>query len=132
MKYENRRGRRRLRWAWIGRLALLGIVPLLPTACAGQKGTIGAVLAQDKNQHLFVREVPDGLAADRAGLEVGDEILLIDGHDARAMSPAAVHDALSGEVGEPVKLTLIRGGNVVRVTVKRTPARKHRIERTGG
>jgi carboxyl-terminal processing protease len=105
---------------------------LLASACAGQKGTIGAVLAQDKNQHLFVREVPDGLAADRAGLEVGDEILLIDGHDARAMSPAAVHDALSGEVGEPVKLTLIRGGNVVRVTVKRTPARKHRITSAGG
>jgi C-terminal processing protease CtpA/Prc len=105
---------------------------LLASACAGQKGTIGAVLAQDKNQHLFVREVPDGLAADRAGLVVGDEILLIDGHDARAMSPAAVHDALSGEVGEPVKLTLIRGGNVVRVTVKRTPAKKYRVERQGG
>jgi carboxyl-terminal processing protease len=105
---------------------------LIPTACAGQRGTIGAVLAQDKNQHLFVREVPEDLAADRAGLEVGDEILLIDGHDARAMSVAAVHDALSGQVGEPVKLTVIRRGNVVRVTVKRTPARKHRIERQGG
>ena len=101
-------------------------------ACAGQRGTIGAVLAQDKNQHLFVREMPEGLAADKAGLEVGDEILTIDGRDARAMGPAEVHDSLSGEVGEPVKLTLIRRGNVVRVTVKRTPAKKYSLRKEGG
>jgi carboxyl-terminal processing protease len=100
---------------------------LLATSCAGQRGTIGAVLAQDQDQRLFVREIPDGLAADRAGLEVGDEILTIDGHDARAMSVAGVHEALSGEVGEPVKLTLIRRGSVVRVTLKRTPAKKHSL-----
>ena len=106
------------------RVAVL-VTALVTTSCAPQRGTIGAVLAQDQNQHLFVREVPDGLAADRAGLEVGDEILTIDGADARAMSVAGVHDALSGVVGEPVKLTVIRGGNVIRVTVKRTPAKKH-------
>ena len=100
--------------------------------CAAQKGTIGAVLGQDQNQRLFVREVPDGLAADRAGLEVGDEILTIDGHDARAMSPAGVHDALSGDVGEPVRLTVIRRGEVVRVTLKRTPAKKHSLGNQGG
>jgi carboxyl-terminal processing protease len=100
--------------------------------CAPQKGTIGAVLGQDRDQRLFVREVPDGLAADRAGLEIGDEILTIDGHDARAMSPAGVHDALSGDVGEPVRLTLIRRGEVVRVTVKRTPAKKHSLRKEGG
>jgi C-terminal processing protease CtpA/Prc len=100
--------------------------------CAPQRGTIGAVLAQDRDQHLFVREVPDGLGADRAGLEVGDEILTIDGHDARAMSVAGVHDALSGEVGEPVRLTLIRRGNVIRLTVKRTPAKKYSLTKAGG
>ena len=104
--------------------AVVGFLLLL-SACAAQRGTIGAVLAQDKNQHLFVREIPDGLAADRAGLEVGDEILTIDGHDARAMSVAGIHDILAGNVGEPVRLTLIRRGNVVRVTVKRTPAKKY-------
>jgi carboxyl-terminal processing protease len=100
--------------------------------CASQKGTIGAVLGQDQQQRLFVREIPDGLAADRGGLEVGDEILTIDGHDVRAMTPAGVHDALSGDVGEPVKLTLIRQGNVVRVTLKRTPAKKHSLRTEGG
>jgi C-terminal processing protease CtpA/Prc len=105
---------------------------LLMIACAPQRGTIGAVLAQDANQHLFVREVPDGLGADKAGLEPGDEILTIDGHDARAMSVAGVHDALAGEVGEPVRLTVIRRGNVVRLTVKRTPAKKYSLQKEGG
>jgi carboxyl-terminal processing protease len=114
------------------RLALLATLAVFMTACAGQRGTIGAVLAQDQNQRLFVREIPDGLAADRAGLEVGDEILTIDGYDARAMSVAGVHQALSGDVGEPVKLTLIRRGEVVRVTLKRTPAKKYSLQKGGG
>jgi carboxyl-terminal processing protease len=110
------------------RVAVL-VAALVSTSCAPQRGTIGAVLAQDQNQHLFVREIPDGLAADRAGLEVGDEILTIDGADARAMSVAGVHDALAGVVGEPVKLTVIRRGNVIRVTVKRTPAKKYSVNK---
>ena len=113
------------------RRALWGAALLACAACAPQRGTIGAVLAQDPNQHLFVREMPEGLAADRAGLEVGDEILTIDGQDARAMSVAGVHDALAGDVGEPVRLTVIRRGNVVRVTVKRTPAKKYSLKKEG-
>ena len=120
-----------LRASSFARLVLLVALGLFATCCAPQRGTIGAVLAQHQQQRLFVREIPDGLAADRAGLEVGDEILTIDGHDARAMSVASVHQALSGDVGEPVKLTVIRRGEVVRVTLKRTPAKKHRVEKGG-
>jgi len=108
------------------------VAVVVAAGCAPQRGTIGAVLAQDRNQHLFVREVPDGLGADRAGLEPGDEILTIDGQDARAMTVAGVHDALSGEVGEPVRLTVIRRGNVVRLTVKRTPAKKYSVKSSSG
>jgi len=95
--------------------------------CTPQKGTIGAVLAQDLDARLYVREVPADLAAGRSGVRVGDEILLIDGVDARALGSRGVHQALSGNVGEPVKLTLIRDGHVVRVTLKRTPARRHPV-----
>jgi C-terminal processing protease CtpA/Prc len=94
-------------------------------ACGADKGTIGAVLARDANGRLFVRDVPPGLAAEQAGLEEGDEILLIDGRDARALGPHGVHEALAGEVGEPVRLTLVRKGEVVRVTLKRTLARRY-------
>jgi len=94
--------------------------------CGPNRGTIGAVLVQDGEQRLFVREVPQGLGAERAGIRAGDEILMIDGLDARSMGDRAVHQALSGHVGEPVKLTLVREGEIVRVTVRRSLSRKHR------
>ena len=94
-------------------------------ACEAPRGTIGAVIAQDgESGRLFVRDVPPGLAADKAGVKRGDEILLIDGLDVRAMTPQQIHAALSGEVDATVKLTLVRGERVLRVTVKRTEARR--------
>jgi carboxyl-terminal processing protease len=102
------------------------MVVALVSACARQQGTIGAVIGQQQDGRLFLRDVPSGLAAERAGLREGDEILHIDGMDVRAMSPAQVHQALSGEVGEPIKLTVVRGEKVLRVTLQRTPARRHR------
>jgi C-terminal processing protease CtpA/Prc len=97
----------------------------LLSACTAPRGTIGAVIAQDEQSgRLFVREVPAGLAAAKAGIEAGDEILLIDGLDVRALKPAQIHAALSGEVDATVKLTLVRGEQVLRVTLKRTEARK--------
>jgi C-terminal processing protease CtpA/Prc len=90
-------------------------------ACGPSRGTIGAVLTQDSQARVFVREVPPGLAADRAGVRVGDEVLLIDGRDARQMTAQAVHVALSGDVGETVKLTLVRDGRIERVLLARTP-----------
>ncbi len=92
----------------------------LAAACGPSRGTIGAVLAQDADRRLFIREVPPGLAADRAGVREGDEVLLIDGRDARQMTPEAVHGALSGELGEPVKLTLVRDDQVVRARLERS------------
>ncbi|HET9956551.1 MAG TPA: PDZ domain-containing protein [Polyangiaceae bacterium] len=91
-------------------------------ACTSERGTIGAMLVQQPNQRLVVKEVPSGLGAAQAGVQEGDEVLLIDGRDPRSMSPREVHQALSGEVGAPVKLTLIRKDQVIRVRVARTPA----------
>lgn len=97
------------------------------TSCGPQKGTIGAVLAQSPEGRLFVREVPEGLAASEAGLAAGDEILLIDGRDARAMGARGVHEALSGNVGEPVNLTVVRRGEIRRLRLQRSVARKYRL-----
>lgn len=95
------------------------------SACAAPHGTIGAVIAQEPDTgRLFLRDVPPRLAAARAGLKPGDEILLIDGVDVRAMSPRQIHAELSGAVDDQVKLTVIRGEQVLRVTLKRTEAQK--------
>jgi C-terminal processing protease CtpA/Prc len=97
-------------------------------ACAAQRGTIGAVLAQTPDGRVLIREVPEGLAADRAGLRAGDEILLVDGRDVRPFTDQQLHELLGGDVDGTVKLTVVRGEQVLRVTLKRTPSRKHRVK----
>ena len=107
-----------------GRLGcLLALVAGLG-ACGADRGTIGALLAQTPDQRLVLRDVPPNLAAARAGLQPGDELLLIDGRDVRELDERGVHQALAGNVGDPVKLTLLREGRVVRVTLRRTPRPK--------
>jgi C-terminal processing protease CtpA/Prc len=95
-------------------------------ACSADRGTIGALIAQTPDQQLVLRDVPPKLAAAQAGLRPGDEILLIDGQDVRELDERGIHRALGGNVGDPVKLTLLREGRVVRVTLRRTPAAKKR------
>jgi C-terminal processing protease CtpA/Prc len=90
--------------------------------CASQKGTIGAQLGRRDDGRLYIREVPPGLAAAKAGLKAGDEVTLIDGRDVRTFDEKGLHAILSGNVGETVKLTLLRGEQVIHVTLVRTPA----------
>jgi carboxyl-terminal processing protease len=90
------------------------------SCAAPARGTIGAVLGQAPDGRLVVRDVPPELGAARAGLEPGDEILLIEGRDVRDLDQRGVHRALGGELGKPVKLTVLRGGDVQRITVVRT------------
>ena len=107
----------------LGSLAALALAcGVLAAGCLPpDRGTIGAVLAQTPDQRLVLREVPAELAAGRAGLQPGDELLLIDGRDVRELDATGVHQALIGDVGDPVKLTLLREGRVIRVTLRRTP-----------
>jgi len=109
----------RVRAAW-------SLVFLLATGCVAPVGTIGAVLGQRADGRLVIRETPPGLAAERAGLQAGDEVLLIDGRDVRPLPPNAVHQLLAGGVGEPVRLTLLRGEQVLRVELVRSPATPRR------
>jgi len=98
-------------------------------ACAAQdKGTIGAVLAKSDAGRVFLREVPPDLAAGKAGLQVGDEVLLIDGIDVRQLDPKAIHRLLSGDVQQPIDLTLVRDDQVIRVTLRRTQSRRYRTD----
>jgi C-terminal processing protease CtpA/Prc len=86
------------------------------------------MLAQSADGTVVIRDAPEGLAAAEAGLRPGDQILLIDGRDVRAMDATVIHQYLTGAIGEPVKLTVLRGEEVLRVTLYRTPAEKYRGE----
>jgi C-terminal processing protease CtpA/Prc len=90
--------------------------------CAEGRGSIGAVLSQsNRDGTVIARRVPPGMAAARAGLERGDEVLFIDGKDVRTMSPDAIHESLEGSVGSKVRLTVLRRGKVERLEIERAP-----------
>ena len=101
----------------------LGLALLAMTAsCSAGVGSVGAVLAQEGDSGaLYVREVPSGLAADEAGLVPGDEIIMIEGRYVRDLDTSGVRALLRGEPGTRVVLTVVRGEEVRRVEVKRTP-----------
>lgn len=91
-------------------------------ACAGAApGTIGAQLGQKSDGRLFVRGIPAGQGADKAGLEVEDEILAIDGHPVREMTQDDVKRAVRGDVGTTMVLSVERGGFKRDVKVQRSP-----------
>lgn len=114
-------------------LASLGVLlgASLGACTQPSRGTIGAVLVQRADGRVHLREVPSDLAAGVAGLSPGDELILIDGLDVRRMDPVAVHQLLSGEVGQRISLTLVRGEEVLHVQLTRTPARRHRSPEAG-
>jgi len=104
-------------------LSLLNVLLLaFSFACSGAApGTIGAQLGQRTDGRLFVRGVPAGQGADKAGLEVEDEILAIDGHPVRDMSQDDVKRALRGDVGSTMVLSVERGRVKRDVKVQRSP-----------
>jgi C-terminal processing protease CtpA/Prc len=92
------------------------------SACASSApGTIGAALGQQTDHRLFVRSMPPGQGASRAGLAVDDEILLIDGRDVRAMTQEDVRRAVRGDVGSTMVVTVLRGTEKLEIKVVRTP-----------
>ncbi len=91
------------------------------SACgAAAPGTIGAQLGQRTDGRLFVRAVPAGQGADKAGLEVEDEILAIDGRPVREMTQDDVKRAVRGDVGSSMLLSVERAGRQRDVKVQRS------------
>lgn len=104
------------------RLRMAAAVLAMLVGCGPGMGSIGALLTkQHADGRVFVRQVPTDMMAAQAGLEPGDEVLSIEGKDARAMSAQDVHEALVGPIGTPVALTIVRAGQVLRITVRRGP-----------
>jgi C-terminal processing protease CtpA/Prc len=104
-------------------ITLHGVIALVVTlglSCSPASGTIGVRFGRDGDGHLYVRDVPDDLGAARAGIREGDEVILVEGRDVRDFNDAAIHSLLSGERGSRVRLTLLRGNSVLRLSVERT------------
>jgi carboxyl-terminal processing protease len=92
------------------------------SSCGPGTGSIGSMLGkQHDGGRVLVRQVPDDMEAARAGLKPGDEVLFVDGRDARAMTAEQLHQALIGPVGTTVEMTVEREGKIMRLKVKRGP-----------
>jgi carboxyl-terminal processing protease len=91
-------------------------------ACASATpGTIGALLGKRTDGRLFVRGVPAGEGADRAGVEVDDEIVAINGRAVGEMSEEDIRKAVRGDVGSSLLITVERGGQRRNVKIERSP-----------
>jgi len=91
-------------------------------ACASPlPGTIGAQLGKRADGRVFVRGVPPGQGADKAGLMVDDEILAIDGKPVREMTQEEIKRAVRGDLGSKFVVTVDRGGAKRDVTIERSP-----------
>lgn len=93
-------------------------------AVASAVGSIGVKLGQRaEDRSLYVRGVPEGYPASDAGLQEGDEILMIDGVYVKSMSADEVTKHLRGPIGSSVALTIARGKRVLHMDVKRAALR---------
>ena len=102
-------------------LSVLLLAFVIGACGSSAPGTIGALLGKRTDGRLFVRGVPPGQGADRASLEVDDEIVAIDGRPVKDMTEEDVRKAVRGNVGSTLTLTVQRGGQKRDVKVERSP-----------
>jgi carboxyl-terminal processing protease len=77
------------------------------TQTTGQYGGIGAVIGT-RGDYVIVSEPYEGFPADKAGLRAGDEILSIDGKEAKKYKTDKVSSMLKGKPGTQVAVKLRR------------------------
>lgn len=73
----------------------------------------------ERTRRMRVGRVTPGSPADRAGIRPGDDILGIDGSEARRMTFREFRALMEGEVGSTVVLSLSRGGRLQRYELER-------------
>lgn len=82
-------------------------------------GSIGVVAHREASGRVVILEVPAGGAGARAGLEVGDEIVAIDGVEVRTMSKDDFQASVRGPAGSRVAVDVRRDGLRHRILVER-------------
>lgn len=71
------------------------------------KGHIGATISKRFGYAAVVSVLPGG-PADKAGIETGDIFEAVEGKSTREMSLAEVHQALEGQIGSNVNVSVVR------------------------
>ena len=95
----------------------LGDVNVKPLAA--QSGTVGMQLRGDSEADVtVVFLIPDG-PAEKAGVQLGDQIAAVDGKPVASVSDASAR--IQGPPGAPVQLSLRRSGSALSVAIVRAP-----------
>ena len=86
----------------------------------GKYGGVGSLIRK-RGDWVVIAQPYKGTPSDKAGLQIGDKILAVDGEDARGFSTEDVSTRLKGDPGTTVKVTVEKlvGGNVETVTLRR-------------
>jgi carboxyl-terminal processing protease len=79
------------------------------TNMTGQYGGIGAVIGK-KNDKSIILMPYEGFPAHKAGLQIGDEILRVDGIDVSGKNTTDISRMLKGQANTDVKITIKRYG----------------------
>lgn len=113
-------------------IAVFGLALAAPSAgCAASRseGSIGVVLSRDaESKQVFVHDIPEPPPGkelvDEPPLLPGDELLMVDGSYVRDLSKEDLRKKLRGSPGSKIRLTLVRGGQILRIEVARTPLKE--------
>lgn len=86
----------------------------------GQYGGVGATIFQ-RDKNIYIREIYEGYAAQKAGLRAGDQLVEIDGKSLYGKSNAEVSKFLKGQAGTELSILVKRDGEEkpFKVAVKR-------------
>ena len=86
----------------------------------GKYGGIGSII-RAKGDYVSIAQPYKGFPADKAGLQIGDKILEINGESAKGMDVSKVSSLLKGDPGTTLKLKVLKfySGQEESVTIKR-------------
>jgi carboxyl-terminal processing protease len=82
-----------------------------------QTGSIGVSVSSNRTKVLISAIIPNGPAAKE--LQVGDQIIAIDGIDIKGLNAGEVVTRLRGDLGSKAALTIARGGAISQIAVPR-------------
>jgi len=90
-------------------------------------GTGIVIELDDATKYINVSNViPDG-PADKAGVQEGDTLTAIDGISTKNMKLQTASSHLRGQLGSPVKLTIVRGGQLLPAPITVVRAQIHEL-----
>jgi carboxyl-terminal processing protease len=78
---------------------------------------VGVSISEARSGAIRVSDVQDGSVADRNGVQIGDQILRVNGVDVQGGSATAVAALIRGEIGKKVDLAIRRDAELIEVSL---------------